>query len=649
MSAIFPPEAQGGVPPGPEVCNGYTPTHPVSGGGPFYVAHDCTTTLTDCQMNGITSEILAAVDRLGFAYDSMRVTNLADALTALFNNLSTGKLNISGGTMTGPLILNADPTVPLGAATKQYVDAVSIDIDAELATKVNKAGDTMTGPLTLSGPPTAANHAATRAYVDAGDAAVQAQVTGRVNRAGDTMTGTLVLAGPPAAANDAATKGYVDAMAGAGTGIFLPLAGGAMTGPMTLAGPPTAPLNPVTLQFFNDQMSAAGLYPDAPNDGFAYGRQSQAWQRVVRLAGSTMTGPLILSTATPSAALEAAPKGYVDAQVTAQIGSKVNRAGDTMTGPLVLAGDPTAALQAAPRQYVDTRLIKTGDTMTGPLTMNVAAGNFAWNVNASKAYATGNGQGLFTSILDVKSNNGTDAHLRFLSAASTVNAEIVDVQSINSLVLRVGGGNTATLDSVGSLRLSGPANAGGVYLGTGSDAAAMFIEVVGGDFYIKANASYYFRYNAGNIYWWTPAGGGGGSYAFSADPAGNFYVRSQAYKPGGGPWTDPSDARIKDRVADYTTGLDAIRALRPVSYHFLPATGRDTERQYIGLVAQDAEPVMPECVSQQAVTLGDLQLDDMRVLDTGPIVFALINAVRELAEANDALAARVAKLEGRKR
>ena len=35
----------------------------------------------------------------------------------------TGKLNIAGGTMTGNLVLNADPTVNLGAATKQYVDS----------------------------------------------------------------------------------------------------------------------------------------------------------------------------------------------------------------------------------------------------------------------------------------------------------------------------------------------------------------------------------------------------------------------------------------------------------------------------------------------------------------------------------------------
>lgn len=45
------------------------------------------------------------------------------------------------------------------AVNKQYVDTV-------LGNKVNKSGDTMTGPLILSGLPTLADHAATKAYVD---------------------------------------------------------------------------------------------------------------------------------------------------------------------------------------------------------------------------------------------------------------------------------------------------------------------------------------------------------------------------------------------------------------------------------------------------------------------------------------------------
>jgi hypothetical protein len=59
-------------------------------------------------------------------------------------------LPVTGGTLTGPLILNADPTVPLGAATKQYTDnslapyALTATVNA---TFLPLAGGTLTGNL----------------------------------------------------------------------------------------------------------------------------------------------------------------------------------------------------------------------------------------------------------------------------------------------------------------------------------------------------------------------------------------------------------------------------------------------------------------------------------------------------------------------
>lgn len=47
------------------------------------------------------------------------------AITAPAALANLGALPIAGGTMTGNLILNTDPTLPLQAATKQYVDALS--------------------------------------------------------------------------------------------------------------------------------------------------------------------------------------------------------------------------------------------------------------------------------------------------------------------------------------------------------------------------------------------------------------------------------------------------------------------------------------------------------------------------------------------
>ncbi len=55
--------------------------------------------------------------------------------------LTESRLTASGGTMTGPLYLSGDPTQPLQAADKHYVDE-------SFALAVPLAGGNMTGPLT---------------------------------------------------------------------------------------------------------------------------------------------------------------------------------------------------------------------------------------------------------------------------------------------------------------------------------------------------------------------------------------------------------------------------------------------------------------------------------------------------------------------
>jgi hypothetical protein len=90
MAAIFPPAAEGGVPPGPTVINGWTPVNTVIGEGPLYCSPTCTTILTDDQLNALTSEILAAVDRLGFPFNTNILTNLGDALLWLKNQIPPG-------------------------------------------------------------------------------------------------------------------------------------------------------------------------------------------------------------------------------------------------------------------------------------------------------------------------------------------------------------------------------------------------------------------------------------------------------------------------------------------------------------------------------------------------------------------------------
>ena len=71
-----------------------------------------------------------AVQAVSKAYVDEAITELSESL-----------LTASGGTLSGPLYLNADPTQPMQASTKHYVDT-------QVATAVPLAGGNMTGALT---------------------------------------------------------------------------------------------------------------------------------------------------------------------------------------------------------------------------------------------------------------------------------------------------------------------------------------------------------------------------------------------------------------------------------------------------------------------------------------------------------------------
>ena len=119
-----------------------------------------------------------------------------------------------------------------------------------------------------------------------------------------------------------------------------------------------------------------------------------------------------------------------------------------------------------------------------------------------------------------------------------------------------------------------------------------------------------------------------------ANSNGNFIVQSGAgYQPGGGPWQNYSDRRIKKDVADYTVGLEALTRLRPVTYRY---NGRGVFREneggtHVGLVADEVEGVMPEMVGASPYRLDPHDADSkVRTLNTNALTYALINAVRTL-------------------
>lgn len=117
-----------------------------------------------------------------------------------------------------------------------------------------------------------------------------------------------------------------------------------------------------------------------------------------------------------------------------------------------------------------------------------------------------------------------------------------------------------------------------------------------------------------------------------------FGNNGHALKPGGGTWNALSDRRLKDLDGTYTHGLKEIVALDPVRFHYKKNNEmrQPSDREFVGLIAQDVLPHFPEAVRKEK--------DGYYRLDTTPIHFAMINAVKELKAENDDLKTELRRL-----
>lgn len=233
---------------------------PVSQGTAWGTSIDPTTLATTSQLNNFlpfTGGIMTASARIGFFNNSNYITAPNNQMLSLGGTssviISTGIYGqaVSFGSVAQfnvPAIAAADPTQPLGMATKQYVDNSIAGVP--IGNYLPLTGGTVTGELivdtdiALGGPKSADNpymqsNSGVQFYFHANDdfrfdttkngqifaigyAAINAYVPTTIN-ANLSITGTTTLSADPTTALQAATKQYVD-------NHFMPLApSGAVT------------------------------------------------------------------------------------------------------------------------------------------------------------------------------------------------------------------------------------------------------------------------------------------------------------------------------------------------------------------------------------------------------------------------------------
>lgn len=102
---------------------------------------------------------------------------------------------------------------------------------------------------------------------------------------------------------------------------------------------------------------------------------------------------------------------------------------------------------------------------------------------------------------------------------------------------------------------------------------------------------------------------------------------STAYKLGGGSWTAWSDERLKTNITPYEDGLNSVLAIKPIKFKYNKKLGIDTDKEFIGVIAQELNEVAPYMV-------GSFEQDgiDYMDVDNSAMTYMLINAVKEQQE-----------------
>ncbi len=124
---------------------------------------------------------------------------------------------------------------------------------------------------------------------------------------------------------------------------------------------------------------------------------------------------------------------------------------------------------------------------------------------------------------------------------------------------------------------------------------------------------------------------------YKLDVTGDLRITGTPYRAGGDiAWTVPSDARLKNIKGDYTSGLKEILALTPVRYTYKENKEMElrSDKEYVGIIAQEAQKVIPESVSTDS-------RNGYLTLNTTPIFWSIINAIKDLNKSDDDLRAQI--------
>ena len=111
---------------------------------------------------------------------------------------------------------------------------------------------------------------------------------------------------------------------------------------------------------------------------------------------------------------------------------------------------------------------------------------------------------------------------------------------------------------------------------------------------------------------------------------------NSAAKPASPSWIVVSDQRVKKDVVPFTDGLDVISRIEPVSFRYRGVAGLPPDLPGIGVIAQDLALVAPYTIQPYPAVVDEASglKEELLAVDSGPLLFVMINAINELAAQN---------------
>jgi len=504
---------------------------------------------------------------------------------ANFNNINTAKLEISGGTMTGDLILSGGPSAALQAATKQYVDTIAsagihyhtparVEAPANLPSTYDNGTSGVGATLTNSGTQEAL--VIDGIALSSADRVLIYQQTDPAHNGVYTVTtvGSVSTNWVLTRATDADSYGPSDPdTLGKGDAFFISAGdtGAGETYVMTTVG--TITFGTTGIVFI--QISATAVY----SAGTGLALDGTVFSNTITNNNQLTNGSAYI---TSSASISGNAATATQLQTARTIGG--------------VSFDGTANINLA-----GVNIAGTQDTSGNAATATLAT-NATNATNATTAATTTGNAGSATVLQTARNINGVS----FNGSA--------DITVADSTKLPLAGGALT-----GSVTLSGdnhttygPNSGWGAYLRVGGNsytATGTMASVVTstGNLHIDSapSAATYINYFAGTS--GIVFGNGASGQVGSIDTAGNLTMSGNV--------TAYSDVRLKSNIQTIESGLDKVCAMRGVTFE------KDGVRN-LGVIAQEVEAVIPEVVMTQN--------DGMKSVAYGNIVGVLIEAIKEL-------------------